>query len=152
MHKEYTKPKKHSFSVPEITDKELAEVEKIASSLDDDEKVVLVVKRIPEFVSGTIFATNKRIIISQSFLVYGFSYGQLSDVRLRTAPYSYSLVIRIRNESYADETMLALNKRMTEIHGLNEWKDNMGTITGIPHNKGELLFWVVQKGIKEAKN
>ena len=147
------KSEKKPFSVPEITDKEeLAEIEKIASSLDNDEKVLFVVKRMPELsVSGVIFATNKRIIMTSPGMVYGFSYEQLADVKLTMESYSYTLVIKIRNGSYPDQTTLALTKKMTEIHGTVEWKEDKGFIKGIPRNKGESLFKVVQYGISEAK-
>lgn len=147
------KLEKKPFSVPEITDKEeLAEVEKISFSLDKDEKVLVVVRRMPDLsVSGTVFATNKRIILADRGVVNGFSYDQLSDVRLTLAPHSYTLVIKIRNGSYPNQTILELQRKMTEIHGQIEWKENTGFISGIPRNKGDLLFQVVQYGISEAK-
>ena len=136
-----------------MTDKkELAEVEKIFLSLDNDEKVLLVVKRMPELsVSGIIFATNKRIIMTSPGMVYGFSYDQLADVKLTMESYSYTLVIKIRNGSYPDQTTLALTKKMTEVHGTVEWKDDKGFIKGIPRNKGEQLFKLVQHEIRESK-
>lgn len=148
-----SKSEKEPFSVPEITDKdELAEIEKISFSLDNDEKVLVVVKRMPDLSgSCTIFATNKRIIMTSPGVANGFSYDQLSDARLTLAPHSYTLVIKIRNGSYPDQTMLALQRKMTEIHGQIEWKENTGFIKGIPRNKGEPLFKVVQYGIKESK-
>jgi len=146
------KSEKKPFLVPEITDKEeLAEVEKIASSLDGDEKVLFVVKRMPELsVSGTIFATNKRIIVTSPGMVYGFSYEQLADVKLTMESYSYTLVIRIHDET-SDQTTLAQTKKMTEVHGTVEWKEDRGFIKGIPKDKGEPFFKLVQYGIKESK-
>jgi len=143
---------KNRFSVPKITDKEeLAEVEKISPSLDNDEKVLFVVKRMPELsVSGTLFATNKRIIVTSPGMVYGFSYDQLADVKLTMESYSYTLVIRTRDDT-SDQTTVALTKKMTEIHQAVEWKENTGFIKGIPRNKGEQLFKLVQYGIRESK-
>lgn len=147
------KSEKKPFSAPKITDKaELAEVEKIAPSLDNDEKVLLVVKRMPELsVSGTIFATNKRIIMTSPGMVYGFSYEQLADVKLTMESYSYTLVIRTRDDT-SDQTTPALTKKMTAIQGAAEWKEDKGSIRGIPKNKGEQLFKLVQYGIKESKS
>ena len=39
----------------------------------------------------------------------------------------------------------------TEIHGTVEWKEDRGFIKGIPKDKGEPLFKLVQYGISEAK-
>lgn len=146
------KSEENRFSAPKITDKaELAEIEKIASSLDNDEKVLLVAKRMPEIsVSGTIFATNKRIIMSSPGMVYGFRYDQLADVKLTMESYSYTLEIRTRDDT-SDQTTLELTKKMTEIHGAIEWKANKGSIRGIPRNKGELLFKLIQDEVKKAK-
>lgn len=145
------KPAGHPFSVPKITDKdELAEIKKIAPRLDDDEKVHLVVKRMGELsVSGTIFVTNKRIVMVDAGILDDLSYDHISDVRLELSHFSYTLVIKTRK--HLDEIMLALKKKMTQIHGQVEWKENRGYIRGIPRNKGELLFQIVQHGIKEAK-
>lgn len=146
------KSEKKPFSVPQITDKEeLAEIKKIVSSLDNGEKAFLVVKRMPELsVSGVIFATSKRIIVTSPGMVYGFSYEQLADVKLTMDSYSYTLVIRTPDKT-SDQTTLALTKKMTEIHGTVEWKEDKGSIKGIPRNKGEQLFKLVQYGISEAK-
>lgn len=150
--KEYNS-EKLPFSVPEITDNdELAEIEKIRLSLDDGEKVHLVVKQIPDLAgSNTIFFTNKRFIMTNSFMVYGFSYDQLSDVRLTRESHSYTLAIKIHNGSYPDKTILNL-KRMMEIHAQIEWKENKGFIRRIPRNKGVLLFKLVQNEIKKANS
>ncbi|MEX0656315.1 MAG: PH domain-containing protein [Nitrosopumilaceae archaeon] len=149
MDKEKNSEKK-PFSVPKITDKEeLAEIKKIVPRLDDDEKVHLVAKRIGELsVSGTIFVTNKRIIMVDSGIFEDLSYEQLSDARLEEAHFSYTLVIKTRK---LDETMLALKRKMMQIHGQVEWKENRGYIRGIPRNKGELLFKIVQYRIQETK-
>lgn len=144
------KSEKKPFSVPEITDEaELAEIKKIAPRLDNDEKVHLVVKRIDKLsVSGTIFVTNKRIIMTIYNVVDDFSYEQLSDVSLTITPYFHTLVIKI-HRIRPDEIMLSLKKKMTEIHEHVEWKEDTGFIKGIPPNKGKQFFELVQTGIKE---
>ncbi len=127
---------------PDITDeKKISEIMQIAERLDEDEKVIMVIRQTKNplkpgsslITPDTIFATTKKIIIRdpsalglrQNIEVY--PYEKIVDVKLEKGMFSSAIAINVPGSLYN------------------------GYIEAIPKKEAENLLKIIYDGMKEKK-
>ena len=127
----------------DITDsKKLSEIKNIVQRLDEDEKVLMVVRQTKNplkpgfslFTPDTIFATTKKILIrNPSALglrhnIQSYSYDQIVDVKLQKGILSSAITINVPGSIFD------------------------GLIEAIPKDAAEDIVKIINEGIKREKN
>jgi Bacterial PH domain/Short C-terminal domain len=142
--------------ITDITDRdELEEIRKIASRLDQDEKVRFVAKQSRMKPGGSalatpniIFATDKRVIIRNPTMlgmrenIEDIPYDKMTSVKLEKGVFSSTILIRAPG----------LSEMSRVSSGLLAWgRGEDGQIDALSKDKGERLFSIIREGIDEAK-
>ena len=144
--------------ITDITDRdELEEIRKIASRLDQDEKVRFVAKQSRMKPGGSalatpniIFATDKRVIIRNPTMlgmrenIEDIPYDKMTSVKLEKGVFSSTILIRAPG--------LSEMSRVSKHSGLIAWgRGEDGQIDALSKDKGERLFTIIREGIDGAR-
>jgi len=143
-------------SMPQFSNDELQEIEKIKEILEPKENVLLIAKQGRLKPGGalvtpnTIFATEKRLIIRNPTMlglrasIESIPYDQITSVKLEGGVFTSTLVIRSPGLS----ELTRLGRRT----GLLAWgRGEEGSIDAIPKDKGKQLFYIVREGMERAR-
>lgn len=156
--KEEEKHKKYSQYVkkPDINENDLDEVNKIREMLNPDEKVLLVARQSKikpggsYFTPNTIFATDRRIIIRDPYMlgikadVVDIPYDIITSLKLEKG--LLSSTIRFKAAGLMSSTKLGMMDSVTEGED-----DQSGIIEAIPKDKAEDLLEIIRSGKQDSR-
>lgn len=133
--------------------------EKIRDRLDPGERVVVSIRQSRFLAGGSpvtpnaIFLTPRRVIIRNPTRlglgeqVEGFSYDDITNVRLERGMMSSSIVLTIPGQ-----TEMSNIERNTNSAAYSPWgRDTPGTIDALPRDKAEAAYRYIRERIREAK-
>lgn len=142
----------------DLTDKDdLEDIKKIASKLDQNEKVLFVAKQMRNIPGGaiisspnTVFATDKRLIIRNPTMlgmrenVEDISYDKITSVKLEKGLFSSTILIRSPG--------LSEMSRISQSSGLIAWgRGEDGSIDALPKEKAEQLVKIIKERMESMK-
>ncbi|MDE0266641.1 MAG: PH domain-containing protein [Thaumarchaeota archaeon] len=132
---------------------------RIKDRLDPGERVVISIRQSRFLAGGSpvtpnaIFLTPRRVIIRNPTRlglgeqVEGFSYDDITNVRLERGMMSSSIVLTIPGQ-----TEMSNIERNTNSAAYNPWgRDTPGTIDALPRDKAEAAYRYIRERIREAK-
>lgn len=133
--------------------------EKIRGRLDPGERVVISIRQSRFLAGGSpvtpnaIFLTPRRVIIRNPTRlgwgeqVEGFSYDDITNVRLERGMMSSSIVLTIPGQ-----TEMSNIERSTNSASYTPWgRDTPGTIDALPRDKAEAAYRYIRGRIREAR-
>ena len=142
----------------DLTDKDdLGEIQKIASKLDQNEKVLFVAKQSRNIPGGaiisspnTVVATDKRLIIRNPTMlgmrenVEDIPYDKITSVKLEKGLFSSTVLIRAPG--------LSDMSQMSHMSGLIAWgRGEDGAIDALPKEKAEQLVKIIKERMEAVK-
>jgi hypothetical protein len=156
--KEEEKHKKYSQYIkkPDINENDSDEVNKIREMLNPDEKVLLVARQSKikpggsYFTPNTIFATDRRIIIRDPYMlgikadVVDIPYDIITSLKLEKG--LLSSTIRFKAAGLMSSTKLGMMDSVTEGED-----DQSGIIEAIPKDKAEDLLEIIRSGKQDSR-
>jgi hypothetical protein len=142
------------FSIQPLNSDDLNDIRKIRDVLNPDENVIIVARQLRILPGGsyvtpnTIYATEKRLIIRDSYLLgikenlIDIPYDVITSIKLEKGLFSST----IRFEAPA----LVGSKKLGMIHGIMHGNnDNEGVIQAIPKVKAQDLIEVIRFGMHQ---
>ena len=153
----FGKKEEASFTT-DLTDKDdLDDIKKIASKLDQNEKVLFVAKQMRNIPGGaiisspnTVFATDKRLIIRNPTMlgmrenVEDIPYDKITSVKLEKGLFSSTVLIRSPG--------LSEMSRLSQASGLlARGRGEDGSIDALPKEKAEQLVKIIKERMESMK-